>query len=147
MYTKSQLRYFAQLVLVSYSELRLNLFEPDMPLRGERQMTVTQKELNTLKSMSNVMTLHERGHSPAYILETIQVACKRQNRTCTLSEMDVLSLTKFGDLNQTHPCLPNGDMEVINDAHNNIAANQPKLPANPSSVSDTGFDDDMLLEH
>ncbi|HGZ7365145.1 TPA: hypothetical protein ACPVXQ_004678 [Vibrio parahaemolyticus] len=107
-------------------------------------MTVSQKELNTLKSMSNVMTLHERGHSPSYILETIQVACKRQKRECTLSEMDVLSLTKFGDLNQTHPCLPNGDMEVINDAHNNIAANQPKLPTNPSSEPDAGIGDDML---
>ncbi|EQM14061.1 hypothetical protein D024_1294 [Vibrio parahaemolyticus 3259] len=35
-------------------------------------------------------------------------------------------------------------MEVINDAHNNIAANQPKLPTNPSSEPDAGIGDDML---
>lgn len=88
---------------------------------------IEQRIYNLVKSLVNIDDLVQRGHSASFILEAIQVACKRQNRECTLSEMDIIGVIKMLELSQAQPFFPNTDIEAITNFGNSIAETQPQI--------------------
>lgn len=86
-----------------------------------------QRIYNVIKSLVNIDILVQQGYSAGFILEAIQVACKRQNRQCTLSEMDIIGVIKMLELANSQPFLPNTDVQTINTHSSAIAKEQPRV--------------------
>ncbi|OOE91594.1 hypothetical protein [Salinivibrio sp. AR640] len=95
---------------------------------------IDQRIFNLVKSLVNIDDLVQRGHTAGFILEAIQVACKRQNRECTLSEMDIIGVMKMLELSQTQPFLPNTDIQTIDNVGNSIAETQPQITIDPNTA-------------
>lgn len=80
-----------------------------------------QRIYNLIKSLVNIDSLVQDGHTPAFILEAIQVACKRQHRECTLSHNDIVGVIKMIELSTSQPFLPNTDIDKIKTKSDEIA--------------------------
>lgn len=81
---------------------------------------ISQRLFNLMKSMVNIDAMVQDGYSAAYILETIQIACKRQHRECPLSEMDVVAAIKLIELSESQPFFPNRDIQDVRQRQDNM---------------------------